>query len=450
VNKSTRIAAVAALAVTHILIAGCSAGGPTVDSDGNGGGSSNGGSNNGGSGTTVAAPTFTAQPADATALTGASATFTATAGGSGVTYQWHKNGVPVAGATAATYTTPGTQWSDDNAQFTVVATNAGGSTTSSTAILRLALSDDQAAYERFLLDASGLYDYGWALEWTGAQHPGIDYLQVASTALLRSPLNNGPQLVSKGAPVAATASLPVVHSGPSRVLKNGTILVIPGEQYALSIRYVAGGVQEDNLAADGKTIAYSELRSDIAVHALAGTLAASPAELQHNFGAVFENPAVLDQTHSWAAGAEYLTFHEVLVGDRTWVYDCNAPATTGADPTPCASATTLQAALASGLTADGKVYHLADGALSTIDGLPVWIATAKRPYSMLGTAIDEYRVYFQMKGNVYTGSLTRDGAAIGGNHYRTDPADPATTVYLDYRLRLNKSASDSLAAAVKL
>ncbi len=49
-------------------------------------------------------PAITGQPANLTLCTGAKATFTVTATGSGLSYQWRKDGTIIAGATNATYT----------------------------------------------------------------------------------------------------------------------------------------------------------------------------------------------------------------------------------------------------------------------------------------------------------------------------------------------------------
>ncbi len=89
------------------------------------------------SGTTVPPPTITAQPASQTVAAGATATFSVTASGSGtLTYQWSKNGVPIAAATASRYTTPATLASDNNSLFTVLVTGpSGGSVTSNAATL---------------------------------------------------------------------------------------------------------------------------------------------------------------------------------------------------------------------------------------------------------------------------------------------------------------------------
>lgn len=85
---------------------------------------------------TAVAPTITAQPASLTVAAGASASFSVTASGMPApTYQWQRNGVAIAGATAATYTLATVASSDNGAQFSVVVSNSAGSVTSSIATL---------------------------------------------------------------------------------------------------------------------------------------------------------------------------------------------------------------------------------------------------------------------------------------------------------------------------
>jgi len=81
------------------------------------------------------APQITENPQSQTVAAGAAATFTVAATGSPLTYQWSKNGASVAGATAATYSTPAASLTDDGASFTVVVSNSLGSKTSAPATL---------------------------------------------------------------------------------------------------------------------------------------------------------------------------------------------------------------------------------------------------------------------------------------------------------------------------
>jgi len=82
------------------------------------------------------APTITTPPASQTVNTGQTATFTVVAAGTGpLTYQWSKNGSPIAGATATSYTTPATVSGDSGSLFTVKVSNSAGAVTSAPATL---------------------------------------------------------------------------------------------------------------------------------------------------------------------------------------------------------------------------------------------------------------------------------------------------------------------------
>ena len=85
---------------------------------------------------TITLPSVTTQPSSQTAVVGGTATFTVVATGSTpLSYQWLKAGVPIAGATSATYTTPVVTLTDDGAIYSVLISNSAGSVTSSAATL---------------------------------------------------------------------------------------------------------------------------------------------------------------------------------------------------------------------------------------------------------------------------------------------------------------------------
>ncbi len=82
------------------------------------------------------APTITSQPNTQTITAGATASFSVTAAGTApLTYQWRKNGVAIAGATAASYTTPVTTTADNGELFSVLVSNAAASIASANAML---------------------------------------------------------------------------------------------------------------------------------------------------------------------------------------------------------------------------------------------------------------------------------------------------------------------------
>lgn len=78
---------------------------------------------------------ITGQPAAASIVEGGAATFTVTATGTAPTYQWRKDGVPIAGATAASYTVTAATLADNGARFSVVVANSLNSVPSSDAVL---------------------------------------------------------------------------------------------------------------------------------------------------------------------------------------------------------------------------------------------------------------------------------------------------------------------------
>ncbi|MBL9199276.1 MAG: immunoglobulin domain-containing protein [Opitutaceae bacterium] len=82
-------------------------------------------------------PTFTLQPASQSVAPGASATFTAAATGVGpITYQWLRDGGPIAGATAPSLVVASVQ-AGNTGTYTVIASNAGGPAVSNAATLSL-------------------------------------------------------------------------------------------------------------------------------------------------------------------------------------------------------------------------------------------------------------------------------------------------------------------------
>jgi hypothetical protein len=84
----------------------------------------------------VVAPSITAQPVSQVVTVGQAATFSAAAAGTApLSYQWMKNGLPVAGATSSTFTTPASATSDTGSHFTITVSNSTGNVTSNAATL---------------------------------------------------------------------------------------------------------------------------------------------------------------------------------------------------------------------------------------------------------------------------------------------------------------------------
>ncbi len=398
-------------------------------------------------------PVITAQPAATGAGLGATASFSVLATGPGLKYQWQKNGAAISGATAASYSTGPLTTSDHGATYSVVVSNADGSVSSSPATLSLLLSQDQRRFEDWLLaPGRGAYSLRWNLNLGGSQTSGAQHLYSESSTMPASPLTLGGQRITLAAPHNLTATLALPDPEPARVLKDGVIVLVPGQRAASVARYVGSEVQVDTLAVDASTVAYTQRRSGFALVELAGFVAGTPTEMAYWYNSLFANPALLRSNASYAAGAAYLRFTAHNVGDRYSVFDCGATTTTTA-VSPCLSNTSLTDALTAGIhsASDGLTYRLVDGTMRTVGGVSIWVANTTRPLSSTLTLTLQHRIYFALNGHVFTGALIPDGALIGGSYHVSNPAG-ATVLdrlsFLPYQLRLNQAAHDSLAAAV--
>jgi hypothetical protein len=86
-------------------------------------------------------PVITSQPASQTAQPGANVTFSIGASGAApLSYFWRRNGSPIAGATASSYTNNNVQLADSGAQFSCLVSNPIGTILSSNAVLTIGLS----------------------------------------------------------------------------------------------------------------------------------------------------------------------------------------------------------------------------------------------------------------------------------------------------------------------
>ncbi len=97
---------------------------------------------------TATVPQITVQPTNQTVSIGTTATFRITAAGStSLQYQWQMNGTDLAGASAASYTTPPVTTGNNGASFTVLVSDSAGSVTSSAATLSVTAGTDVSTYK---------------------------------------------------------------------------------------------------------------------------------------------------------------------------------------------------------------------------------------------------------------------------------------------------------------
>lgn len=113
------------------------------------------------------APTITQQPQNQTVSVGQPATFTVVASGTApLSYQWHRNGTGISGATSSTYTLPSAAPGDDGSLFRCVVRNSVGSVISNAALLTV--SGNRAPSPVIVTPGAGtLYTAGTTLAFSG-------------------------------------------------------------------------------------------------------------------------------------------------------------------------------------------------------------------------------------------------------------------------------------------
>lgn len=414
----------------------------------------------------VASPTIETPPSSQTVSEGQSATFTVVAKGTGLTYQWQRNGTNIAGATSSSYTTPPTNSSaDQGALYAVVVSNAGGSLTSQSATLSVqnkptppVVNSDFELFESLALRGGGEYRLGYILNFNGAQVPGAHYVSSMQTRLSKSPRDWGAQLVRGGALDSLSATLSVVGStSVSRRMVNGAIFIMPVESPLMRISYVPTGVQVDVFAADGATVIQSELRSNYSYGTLSGLLGSDNSDFARSYRDLyylgdrfrFGNSAIFGPDASYLPGAGYLKYSVKSKDDRLLPSDCSG-ATTTAIPSPCVTNSTLSQALSAGITVAGVTYNSSGGAMRNVLGTPVWVASVPRTPTVRNETVT-YRMFFERSGNVYTGWFIADGTALTGG--MTPPviraAAPADQWQaLPFRVEFNTQTRESLVKAM--
>ncbi|MGE0127439.1 MAG: putative Ig domain-containing protein [Blastocatellales bacterium] len=145
-------------------------------------------------------PAITTQPASLVRTAGQSATFSVTATGTSLTYQWRKGGVNIAGATASSFTIASVKTSDAGS-YDVIVSNACGTVTSTAATLTvncqtitispvaLPVGVVGTAYNQLITQTGGVAPVAFSVS-AGALPPGLS-LNTTTGALTGTPTQVG-------------------------------------------------------------------------------------------------------------------------------------------------------------------------------------------------------------------------------------------------------------------
>jgi hypothetical protein len=324
----------------------------------------------------------------------------------------------------------------------------GGGGSSSQSTSQKTLSADQAVLESFYMSPNAAYTLNWNLPLSGAP-VSTSYFAESHVSMSASPLTNGTQKITGNelSSIAHTLSSQAVAVVPTRYLINGVIFVNSGPSAPINnYSYQGTEVRVDSLAEDGVTTANSNLRSNFSFVPLTGTVASAPSDLAHWLGTLYLNPSLLNTSTTWESGAGYLKYTNTLTRDTYSVIDSGVPTTTGNSPTPFATGTTITTLVnAGGMISDSKTYDMANGSVAVINGVNTYVAT--NPLSNSATTL--YRTFYELNGNVYSGTLAKNGTVSSFNYLVPLPGTPGyTNASANYQIRLNKAAINSLQSAV--
>ena len=276
-------------------------------------------------------PVVTSQPQGQSATAGLPVTFTAAAGGTPApTYQWYFNGQALLGATNSSFSIASAQVLNSGS-YTVVATNAAGSATSSAAMLTVTASSGGPAITAqpapqtiamgstvvFSVNSSGLVQasssgssdarrqadasgtsatYQWYLNGVviqGATYPILVVQATSTSAGTYSCLvsNTNGSVLSN----AATLTVSDAPADPGRLINLSTLAVAGGGSQTLTVGFFTGGTGTSGVAEP----ACPSLGTDLVHHGRERSHARSPVEclfrpdrhrLKHGLGHAPEQP----------------------------------------------------------------------------------------------------------------------------------------------------------------
>ncbi|MBV8633428.1 MAG: DUF4214 domain-containing protein, partial [Burkholderiaceae bacterium] len=275
---------------------------------------------------------------------------------------------------------------------------------------------------------------------------GTNYIYSNSTGVLPASPINGPQ-VETPAFTSLDAGLTFTSPGPTRILQNGRIMLLAATAQR-RITYVNNAIHVDYLAADGQTALTASVFSNYAIAGLTGLMDNSPEQLR----AAVPIPTWIKANNfsanaQWQPGSAYIVKQGYRAIDTVIVNDCNNTAstvyTTSTTPTPCKASATLDNFFPVSLLSSSSGYpyetdFAGDGTISTVQGVRMWVSNAPMP--LTESAIQAYRVYFELGGNIYLGLLEKSGAP-----YNYGQADGSVVNYL---LTLNQAAIASVKAGI--
>ncbi len=286
----------------------------------------------------VVPPSILVQPAAVSVAPGGSASFSVTAAGSApLSYQWRKDGSPVAGGTDATLFIPAV-YAPSAGSYSVVVSNAGGSVTSATAVLNVtagasapvismqpvpqSVAAGGSATLAVVASGTAPLAYQWRKE--GVAISGATSSTLALNGVTSVSAGSYSVIVSNSAgsvtSTAATLTVSSVAASPVVTTQPASQAVAVGGSATLSVVATGTAPLAYQWRKDGTAIA-GATRENYALSSLTAAAAGSyTVVVSHSAGSVTPSPAAVSLAASTGlAGAVFGTFAADAGSFALWV-----------------------------------------------------------------------------------------------------------------------------------
>jgi hypothetical protein len=311
-----------------------------------------------------------------------------------------------------------------------------------------AISETQLTYESFALASNGgLFDLEGSLDFYTTSSGTLALLPTSTffteqISIPKSPSGGAQPLTDTLNTVASTLGVPT-SPATARYMVGGTVYNAAFPSTG-QVTYSNGDVQTDYYAAASNQVVFSTLSTSYTVTLLNGLIAASPSELFNGsdvglITSTINGQVLYNQSATWQAQSAYIKVVRQILGDTLAVSDCQAPATTGPNLTPCSSSVkTLENFFPYVNPLNGTTYQIGDGQIVTsLAGVRAWVSST--PVASAASTV--YQVFYQGTGGIYAGVLLKDGTTL-----QQFPA--GSTTAQNFTILLNAAAVKSIQAAI--
>ena len=285
--------------------------------------------------------------------------------------------------------------------------------------------------------------------------PATNVAPTPGTHFFRYESNSAPSSPYTG-PVVNTRSVSNMSSKlalPEDASKNNVERVlIGGKIYSRNATskqewsYVGNDVLLTSYADDGKTKLYTAVYDEWSAPVAFSETIGKTTILKSFFDfSRLETPVNFDFEKKWLVASGYFTRKGYQSADTLYVLDWPGAETTynaNVSPYPGNESTIKELFAVTTIYHDSVLYKFSEGKLVIInDEIIVWVANDTRPKSISPT--EEYFILFQLNGKIYRGKLRKAQTRF----QFLNGVD--TTKTIDYDIRLNSNAVESLKQTVK-